>query len=336
MRSVQRAALVGLAGMAGGGLIWQAVQLRQCRSQNEHWRETTGQSRDSEGATGRLEKQESDAAELARLRESEAALRQQVVELRGRLGSLLRAEAEREARGSDSEMEEPASTPPDRGEETKAGTASDGEAARSISNAISGAIDFGVEAEIVKARTRLSLTGEQEERIRGLVGQAMKEGGENLRKVLAGEVSVDEVPTAEEWGLDLEQKVLSVLSSDQQANYWYYKHQDAMAKARLMANDELLEVQDTLGLTEDQQDQMFTVLYDQALSRLDPDPEQMGLRPQDPLDAAEWEYHQRVADLQGVLTAEQIEIYRRGQEGRLALFRGIRSLIGKNRAGQAP
>ena len=62
--------------------------------------------------------------------------------------------------------------------------------------------------------------------------------------------------------LDLEAEINAQLSSEQQAEYKKYKDEQASLSARLLANSELTGMQGQLALTEEQQDKVFTILYD--------------------------------------------------------------------------
>lgn len=190
------------------------------------------------------------------------------------------------------------------------------------------AVDFQVKAQLARARERLNLTPAQEEALRGIVDAALATGRENLKRVLSGQVRPEEVPTAEQWGADLERQVLAQLSPDQQAAYQQYKREDLSAAARLAANDEMLRVQSSLGLSLEQQDQVFNALYTHALNNSDPAAAQAG-RPHDPVAAFEWQIHQKLKSLEPVLTPVQMETYRQMQEGPLKFVRWLGSLAGR-------
>ena len=196
-----------------------------------------------------------------------------------------------------------------------------------IEQAIRQAIQQGMDSELAKAQQRLNLSDDHVDSIRGFVESAFAEGGENLRKLLSGEAKPNQMPSAEEWGLELEQKMLAVLTPEQQADYWKYKRQDSIAQARAGAGNEIAQLQRQLDLTPDQQEQVFEVLYQQQLNRLDPDPTTLDQRPLDEIEAAEWDLEQSLTRLQSILSEEQLEQYRKEQEQRLNFMRSLRTMF---------
>jgi hypothetical protein len=184
------------------------------------------------------------------------------------------------------------------------------------------ATQFFVEAQLARAKERLNLSPEQEQDIRGVLTQALEKGREDLQKVLTGQARTDEVPTQEEWARKLEDQILAQLSPEQQTAYQQYKREDIMANARLQANGELLLVQNLLGLTQDQQDQTFALLYDQAVNQMTADPAYVASRPREPLAAMEWGNEQKLKALEGALTPQQLETYRKLQAAQAQLVKG--------------
>ena len=181
---------------------------------------------------------------------------------------------------------------------------------------------------MARARERLNLSQEQEQTVRGLVNSALQEGRENLQKVLSGQASFEDVPTQMQWAKALEQQILSSLTPEQQTAYQKYKREDISANARLVANSELLHVQNSLGLSEEQQDQVFAVLYNQTLSQLDPDPNSLATQPHNPVRAAELSGQQKLDSLQSVLTTSQLEAYRQLQQSYLGMLKGALGQLG--------
>jgi hypothetical protein len=196
--------------------------------------------------------------------------------------------------------------------------------------ALNPATNVVLEAQFARARERLQLSPEQDQNLRGVVTKALEEGAESLRAVLAGEARPDQVPTQDAWARSLEQQILAALTPEQQAAYQQYKPEDISTNARLLANGELLLLQNPLGLSSPQQDQMFAVLYDHAVNQMNdasaPDPE----RPRDPLDAMQWQGDQKLKSLEGILTPAQLEDYRRMQQ---AQFDSVRRAFSRPATG---
>ena len=144
--------------------------------------------------------------------------------------------------------------------------------------------------------------------MRSIVNKSLQEGRENLQKVLSGQVSFEDVPTQMQWAKSLEQQILLALTPEQQTAYQAYKREDVAANARLVANGELLSVQNSLGLSQEQQDQVFAVLYNQAVIQLDPDPNTLATQPHNPVSAAELQGKQKLEILQGVSRRHSLKL----------------------------
>jgi len=297
------------------GLIWQGTQLRKGEAANQQLRAETAQLSELRGEVERLRQIQVDKGELGRLRENEPARLQEIARLRGQLGALLRSQTNAVSRDQI-------------GSSNLTNNDSGSGLAGAAANWLKAAGEQSVEAQIVRARERLNLSQEQEQAVRGIVNKSLQEGRDNLQKVLSGQASFEDVPTQMQWAKSLEQQILSALTPEQQTAYQKYKREDIAANARLVANGELLSVQNSLGLSQEQQDQVFAVFYDQAVTQLDPDPNTLATQPHNPLSAAELLGKQKLETLQGVLTPSQLETYRHLQESYLLMLKGALGQIG--------
>jgi hypothetical protein len=297
------------------GLIWQGTELRKREAANQQSRAETAQLSELRSEVERWRQIRVDKEELARLRESETARLQEIARLRGQLGALLRSQTN-------------AISTNQAGSSNSTNNNSGFGLAGVAANWLKAAGEQSVEAQIVRARERLNLSQEQEQAVRGIVNKSLQEGRENLQKVLSGQASFEDVPTQMQWAKSMEQEILSALTPEQQTAYQKYKREDVAANARLVANGELLSVQNSLGLSQEQQDQVFAVLYNQAVNQLDPDPNTLATQPHNPLSAAELLGKQKLETLQGVLTPSQLETYRHLQESYLVMLKGTLGQIG--------
>ena len=297
------------------GLIWQGTELRKREAANQQSRAETAQLSELRSEVERWRQIRVDKEELARLRESETARLQEIARLRGQLGALLRSQTN-------------AISTNQAGSSNSTNNNSGFGLAGVAANWLKAAGEQSVEAQIVRARERLNLSQEQEQAVRGIVNKSLQEGRENLQKVLSGQASFEDVPTQMQWAKSMEQEILSALTPEQQTAYQSYKREDVAANARLVANGELLSVQNSLGLSQEQQDQVFAVFYDQAVTQLDPDPNTLATQPHNPLSAAEMLGKQKLETLQGMLTPSQLETYRHLQESYLVMLKDTLGQIG--------
>jgi cell division protein FtsB len=297
---------LGAIGVGVVGLVVLGVRLSNMNRELHEREARLGQ----EAANTRAAQQAFTAAEaeLARLRAEGESLRHEVALLRGRLSGAERPTASRRATG-DTALANPA-TPRDRA------------TAGALPNRQDADMRSYVDSRIGLARERLNLTPEQEEFMRVAVNNALESGLENVRRLRAGEVTYDQVPTLQEWSKALEDQILAGLTPEQQVAYQQHKQEEQRGNARMAANTELMLVQGRLGLTPEQQDAMFAVLYDQSHRGMDTDPQSHVGRPRDPVAAIEWEAALKRQALQGVLTPAQMANYERMQNS-------YRDLVGR-------
>lgn len=287
----------GVIGLCIIGLLVQTVRLtalnRELKDRDARLEQQAASARSTEESLAAAE------AELARLRADSEAFRFEVAELRGRLSGVARQTTSAPNAGDTALA--------NRGNQ-RVQTGLGPQPGRQDA-----AMRSYVDSRLGLARERLNLTPEQEDAMREAVNEALQRGLENLRKLGAGEVIYDQVPTLQEWSKALEDQILAGLTPEQQAAYQQHKQAEHQGNARMAANTELLLVQGSLGLNPEQQDAMFSVLYDQSLRGMDTDPQAHVGRPRDPVAAIEWEAAQRRQALQGVLTPAQMANYERLQ-----------------------
>ncbi len=293
----------GLLAVVAAGLAVQTIRLHRALENARQW--------ETRHARLQQELAETRAAlspdEAERLRAETESLRLEVARLRGRLAEALRA-------GETTPSSPPSS--PAAPEAERAGAHNAGRAGWEalLSGRSDAAVQRLVDARLNLAREHLQLSPEQELAIRGAVSNALTSGRENLRRLLAGEATYDDVPTQQEWSRALEKEILALLTPEQQQAYLEQRQQERVANARLAANTELLLIQGALQLDPRQQDAMYAALYDFSLRRMDPEDPGFAARPRDPVAALEWEAAQKRLALEGVLTPAQLANYQKLQQ----------------------
>jgi hypothetical protein len=289
-------------GVIGLCLLAVVVQSVRLAARDRSAREQQARLEQAESATRSAREALSAAqAELTQLRADGEALRLEVAELRGRLNSAARQTASASNPG-------PGDAAP-AGRRNLRERGAFGPPAGRQDTLMRGVVD----GRLNLIRERLNLSPEQEEGVRAAMDEALRTGLEHLRRLRDGEATYDDVPTLQEWTKALEDQILAGLTPEQQAAYEQYRQAEQQGNARMAANTELLLVQGSLGLSPEQQDAMFSVLYDQSLRGMDTDPQAHVGRPRDPVAALDWEAAQKRQALQGVLTPAQMANYERLQ-----------------------
>jgi hypothetical protein len=127
-------------------------------------------------------------------------------------------------------------------------------------------------------------------------------------------------------------QIKALLTPDQQASYPAYQQEEAAHNASLVANQELLQMQSTLGLTSEQLDRVYAALYEVSFNQHtgSTKPPSTSLRASGDLVAAElesmqWASDQKAKALESVLTPTQLENYRKQQASQAKLVKAIMS-----------
>jgi DNA-directed RNA polymerase sigma subunit (sigma70/sigma32) len=141
-----------------------------------------------------------------------------------------------------------------------------------------------------------------------------------MEQVFSGKFDPGQIAKLGQEAGNPEQQIKALLTPEQQAGYKDYQQEEAAQNARLAANNELLQMQSMLGLTPQQEDQAFGILYNLTLDQLN------GKATPAFTNAAEqmqWASDQKVNALQSVLSASQLDAYRQLQETQLKFVKSI-------------
>jgi hypothetical protein len=167
-----------------------------------------------------------------------------------------------------------------------------------IQSAMKASMEHQREGKILKLKTRLNLTGEQEAQLRVKLEAADRRVLDAASKAEVGEAGEP----------DAESDVRTLLTPEQRAVFAQMKIEENQANARLVASSELAQMQNMVGLTEDQQEKAFNLLYQQSQALMtNSAAEGVAGGVFDP-----WQ-----SDLKGILSDQQWELYRKLQQQQL-------------------
>jgi RNA polymerase sigma factor (sigma-70 family) len=133
-----------------------------------------------------------------------------------------------------------------------------------------------------------------------------------MQQAFTGKFDRDELFRQSRAAGDPDTQIKALLTPDQLAVFPQYQQDEAAHNASLAANSELTGLRTTLGLTDDQLDPVYAALYqvdlDQISGKSKPSASITNMA-----DAMVWGLDQKTAALEPVLTAAQMELYRRQQ-----------------------
>jgi len=291
-----------------GILVWQKSRIRVLTAENEQLRQPSAVVAKLPEEVNRPGSSEADRAELARLRPSQAEklteLHTPRVPVTKAWGpdadaGQLRAELERQKNN---------------GSQTNQSGA-----------AMQGMVEQMTVGKLARMKEKLNLAPEQEQAIGDILRKQAEPISRLLQKRVSGQPIKDEVAELQSPAGNPEEQIKALLSPEQMTAYQDYKRDEAAGAARLSANGEMLQMQVALGLTQQQQDQVFPVLYGQALGQMSGEPADAP-----PADGSmeAWFNQQNARKnkaLEGILTPAQLESYRQMQQSHLKMMKAIES-----------
>jgi hypothetical protein len=283
--------------------IWQRTQIKRLETENTQLRAEAAQLPEMKRQLDRLHKVEVDATELDRLR----GLQSELLQLRARVNTGQRAVSEVAELKSELDRQ-------------KQESAATNQFSGAIGEAAKGMMEQQMSARLTRMKAKLNFTPQQEEAVNGILRQQVERSTEFAQKMFSGKLSREEMTKAQQEMGDPEGQIKALLSPDQQTAYQQFKQEENAANARLMANSEMLQLQNAIGLNQEQQDQVVAVLYEQTMKQMAGD---MKSGPKDG-NADAWieqQLGQKVKALEKVLTPEQLEGYRRLQEAQMKMMK---------------
>jgi hypothetical protein len=199
-----------------------------------------------------------------------------------------------------------------------------------LQTAMKAQMEQQLEAKLLKMKTRLNLTADQETQIRAKLEAANKAASAMAMKMFNGGGQPDpaEVADAGQAAGDTEKEIEALLTPEQKAGYAQLKTEENQNNARLVANSELLQMQNVLGLSQDQQDKVFNVLYDQTQAMMT-NPGAVGTDLAGMVD-------KKTEALKGILTDQQMEAYQKMQQQQLQLIQSFTGAAKDNGSPAAP
>ena len=190
------------------------------------------------------------------------------------------------------------------------------------------AIEQQMEGKVTRMKSKLNLSPDQEKAVREILSRASNQGQEMAEKMLKGDAKATDVAKAP---LNTESEIRALLSPEQRTGYEQLQQEEISNNARLIANSELLQMQQTLGLDQAQQDKVFAALCEQSKTQLAG--AQNGTITDtsgNPMKTIDDMFQHKLDALKGVLTDDQFASYKKFQEQQLKMIRSFLPKDGKS------
>ncbi len=205
-----------------------------------------------------------------------------------------------------------------------------------VTGAMADAMKQGLEQQVGSRLSRMTaslhLTAEQAQAAREILMRQAGAMSVGMQQAISGKFDKEELARSSKAAGNPDAEIKALLTPDQQAAYPSYQQEEAAHNAGLAANIELLQLQSTLGLTSEQLDRAYAALYEVSFSQLTGSTKPPSTSQQAPGDAVaaqaeamQWAMDQKAKALESVLTATQMEDYRKQQAIQAKLVQDIMS-----------
>ena len=301
--------LIGALIIAGVALpVWQQKRLEESRSQLAQFQVQGAELTALREEADRLRKVEIDQTELEQLRQFRSQTQPELLRLRAMAGVARRANAEAAELRAQFQR--------------KGSEGAVNEAVSPMAELMKNTMDQTVSSRLSRLTDNLHLAPEQVSAVRDILTRQARAVAAGVQQVFSGKSSKEELAQAAADGANSEEQIKALLTPEQQAGYQSYHQEKSTQNARLVANGELLQMQNTLGLSSEQQDQAFGVLYQAAFNQMNGAATQTFANS---VDQLQWANDQKTKALESVLTASQLQSYRQQQDIQLKFLKDMLS-----------
>jgi hypothetical protein len=177
-----------------------------------------------------------------------------------------------------------------------------------------------MEGRLSRMAASLHLTAEQAQAARDILMRQVRIKSAVIQQGQSGTLDIKEIIRQAMQAGDPDEQIKALLTPDQRAAFPAFREAEAAHNASLTANQELLTMQSTLGLTAEQTDRVYSALYEVSFNQLTGRTQPPSTNPRvldDPLaaqaEARQWTVNQKAKALESILTPTQLENYRQQQ-----------------------
>lgn len=190
-----------------------------------------------------------------------------------------------------------------------------------MSNAMKQALERRAETRLTRMKTALQLSEEQAQKVGEILRGQAEAMSVGMQQAMTGKIDKDELNRVRHNAGDADARIKELLTSDQLTAFASLKKEETEQDASTAANQEVLQMQTTLGLAPDQLDGVYAALYQVTVDQL------TGANPQQKVeteaDAMKAALDRKAAALQPLLTETQMGTYRQEQAAQLKLLNDI-------------
>jgi hypothetical protein len=253
MTTLQKAIITVTIAAAVGGGIYEARQASKLRDQNESLQQQTAQLKtESESLSNRLTAVGNTQSPSAKSLPDEQY--NELLRLRGMAGVARRAIGEAEQLRAQLARQ--------------ASEATNNPVTRATADVMKQGAEQRMEGRLSRMTASLHLTAEQAQAVRDILMREVRMQSAAVQQGQSGKLDMKEMMRQAIEAGNPDEQIKALLTPDQQAAFPAYRQEEAAHDASLTANQELLNMQSTLGLTAEQTDRVYAALYEVSFNQL--------------------------------------------------------------------
>ena len=207
----------------------------------------------------------------------------------------------------------------------QASEASNNPVSGAMADAVKQAMEQQVEGQLSRLTASLHLTPEQVQAAHDILTRQAEVMSAGMQQAFSGKYDTNELARLAKSAGNQDEQIKALLTPDQLASFPAYQQEEAAHTASLAANQELLQMQSSLDLTQDQMDRVYAALYDlnfnQLTGSMKPSSANMA-------DAMQWVLDQKAKALGPILTPNQLDQYRQQLATQAKLQKDILNKMG--------
>jgi RNA polymerase sigma factor (sigma-70 family) len=189
-----------------------------------------------------------------------------------------------------------------------------------MADAMTQAVEQQMEGRLTRMTASLHLTPDQVQAARDILMRQARAMSAGMQQAFSGKFDRDEFTRLGRQAGNPDEQIKALLSPDQLASYPAYQREEAAHNAGQAANNDLMQMQTTLGLTPEQMDRVYAALYEVNFNQLVGNTKPTAT---DQAEAMQWMLDQKIKAVEPLLTESQLKIHRQQQALQAKLVKDI-------------
>lgn len=188
-----------------------------------------------------------------------------------------------------------------------------------------------IDSRVAGLKVKANLNADQEKAVRNIMEKELGSQQELAMKALSGKLNTNDTAVVESARFNARDEIRKVLTADQWTGFEQFEKEERSNMARLVANSELLQMQQVIPLSQEKQDLVFSALVKQSEAQLGG-----GNDPAGQARAANWQqqFEAKKDAMRAILSPEEFQAYEKHLDSQQAMIKSF--LPNMNQAAPQP